>query len=370
MSQLFSAFQLGPVKLSNRIVVSPMCQYSADDGVAADWHLQHLAQFGYSGASLVMAEATGVERRGRITHQCLGLYSDDCEAALSRIFAAARRFAGPNVRFGIQLAHAGRKASVYRPWGDRKGPLASGDDPWQTVSASPIPFDAGWPAPDALGEAGMERIRDVFASSAGRAVRIGLEVVELHAAHGYLLHQFLSPISNQRRDSYGGSLENRMRFPLAIAAAVRAVIPRHVALGARITGTDWIEGGWIIEDAVAFARALREEGLDYVCVSSGGISPAVSIPVEPGYQVPLAARVRKETGIATQSVGMIFKPEQAEEIIASGKADLVALARALLDDPRWPWHAAEKLGGSVHYPPQYERASSSLWPGAALLRPQ
>ncbi len=370
MSHLFSPFQLGPVKLSNRITVSPMCQYSADDGVATDWHLQHLSQFAYSGASLVTIEATAVERRGRITHHCLGLYSDDCEAALSHVLATARRFAGPEVRFGIQLAHAGRKASVYRPWDERKGPLAPGDDPWRTVSASPVPFDAGWPAPEELDEPEMDRIREAFANSAKRAVRMGLEAIELHAAHGYLLHQFLSPISNQRRDSYGGSLENRMRFPLAVAAAVRAATPGRVALGARITGTDWVKGGWTVDDAVALARSLREEGLDYVCVSSGGIAPAVSIPIAPGYQVPFAATVRKEAGITTEAVGMIFNPEQAEEIIASGSADLVALARALLDDPRWPWHAAEKLRSQVHYPPQYERASRSLWPGAALLRQQ
>ena len=369
MSQLFSPFQLGPVELLNRIVVSPMCQYSADDGVASDWHLHHLIQFGYSGAGLVMVEATGVERRGRITHQCLGLYSDDCEAALARVLAAARRFAGHDVRFGIQLAHAGRKASAYRPWDERKGPLEPADDPWTTVSASPVPFDTSWPVPEALGEDGMDQVREAFVSSARRAVRMGFDVVELHAAHGYLLHQFLSPIANQRQDSCGGSLENRMHFPLAVTRAVRAAVPRHVAMGVRITGTDWLPGGWAIEDAVAFARALRQEGVDFVCVSSGGISPAVTIPVEPGYQVPFAARVRHNAGIATQTVGMILKPEQAEEIIASGNADMVALARAFLDDPRWVWHAAEKLGDSAHYPPQYMRASRSVWPGAALLRP-
>ncbi|MGH9356340.1 MAG: NADH:flavin oxidoreductase/NADH oxidase [Terriglobia bacterium] len=369
MSHLFSPFQLGPVRLSNRIIVSPMCQYSADDGVASDWHLQHLIQLGYSGAGLVMVEATGVERRGRITHQCLGLYSEPCEAALSRVLAAARRFTSADARFGIQLAHAGRKASVYRPWDERHGPLGPGDDPWPAVGPSPAAFDPAWPVPEALDEDGLERIREAFASSAKRAVRIGFDAIELHAAHGYLLHEFLSPVANQRTDSYGGSLENRMRFPLAVARAVRGATPSRVALGVRITGADWLPGGWTIEDAVAFVRALREEGTDFVCVSSGGISPAVAIPVEPGYQVPFAAKVRHETGIATQAVGMILKPEQAEEIIASGKADMVTLARTFLDDPRWVWHAAERLGGSVYYPPQYARASRSAWPGAALLRP-
>ena len=357
------------MRLSNRIVVSPMCQYSADDGVASDWHLQHLVQLGYSGAGLVMVEATAVERRGRITHHCLGLYSDACEAALNRALAAARRFTAADIRFGIQLAHAGRKASVYRPWDKRHGPLGPDDDPWPAVGPSSAAFDPAWPVPEALDEAGLERVREAFASAAQRAVRVGFDAIELHAAHGYLLHEFLSPIANQRTDSYGGSVENRMRFPLAVLRAVRAITPARVAVGVRITGTDWLQGGWTIENAVAFACALQEEGVDFVCVSSGGISPAVAIPVEPGYQVPFAARIRHETGIATQTVGMILKPEQAEEIIASGKADMVTLARAFLDDPRWVWHAAESLGGSAYYPPQYARASRSAWPGAALLRP-
>jgi 2,4-dienoyl-CoA reductase-like NADH-dependent reductase (Old Yellow Enzyme family) len=368
MSMLFTPLRLGRIGLSNRVVLSPMCQYSADDGVAGDWHLQHLIQYGYSGVGLVTLEATAVERRGRITHGCLGLYSDACEAALSRIISAARRFAG-TTRFGIQLAHAGRKASANRPWEEKGSPLGRGQDPWQAVAPSALPFSAGWPVPEELDGKGMEGILNAFANAALRAARIGFEVVELHAAHGYLLHEFLSPIANQRTDSCGGSLENRMRFPLAVARAVRAALPEDVVLGVRITGTDWVDGGWTPDDAVAFARELRSLGAAYVCVSSGGITHPIQMPAVPGYNVPFAERVKKETGIAVQTVGMIVKPDQAENIIASGQADMVCMARAFLDDPRWVWHAAEALGADAYYPPQYERARRSAWPGAALLRP-
>jgi 2,4-dienoyl-CoA reductase-like NADH-dependent reductase (Old Yellow Enzyme family) len=367
MSLLFTPLKLGPVELSNRVVVSPMCQYSANDGVAGDWHLQHLTQFGYSGAGLVMVEATAVERRGRIAHGCLGLYSEPCESALARVISMARRFAEP-ARFGIQLAHAGRKASAQRPW-EGGGYLGTEEDPWPTVAPSAIPYDAGWEAPEMLDERGMERILNAFVDAALRATRIGFEIVELHAAHGYLLHEFLSPIANRRTDSCGGTPENRMRFPLAVARAVRSALPPDISLGARITGTDWLEGGVTVADAVMFARALRSMGLDYVCVSSGGIAPSVRIPVAPGFQAPLASRVKKEASIATRAVGMILTPGQAEEILSSGQADMVCMARAFLDNPRWVWHAAERLGASVPYPPQYARAQRALWPGAAILRP-
>ncbi len=367
MSLLFTPLKLGPAELSNRIVVSPMCQYSANDGVAGDWHLQHLTHLGYSGAGLVMVEATAVERPGRITHGCLGLYSEPCESALTRVIGMARRFAG-SARFGIQLAHAGRKASAQRPW-EGGGRLGAAEDPWQTTAPSAVPYGEGWPAPETLDEKGMERILEAFVHAALRAARIGFEIVELHNAHGYLLHEFLSPIANRRTDSYGGTLENRMRFPLDVARAVRSALPADTALGARITGTDWMDGGFDIDDAVAFARELRSVGLDYACVSSGGIDPSVRLPVAPGFQVPLAARVRKEAGIATRAVGMILTPHQAEEILQSGQADMICMARAFLDNPRWVWHAAEHLGASVPYPPQYARAQRALWPGAALLRP-
>ncbi len=367
MSLLFTPLKLGPVELSNRIVVSPMCQYSANDGAAGDWHLQHLTQFGYSGAGLVMVEATAVERPGRITHGCLGLYSEACESALARVIGMARRFAGP-ARFGIQLAHAGRKASAQRPW-EGGGHLTASENPWPTVAPSAVPYGEGWPAPEKLDESGMERILEAFVHAAIRAARIGFEIVELHNAHGYLLHEFLSPIANRRTDSYGGTLENRMRFPLAVAQAVRAALPENIALGARITGTDWLDGGLNIDDAVMFVRSLHSVGLDYVCVSSGGIDPSVRTPVAPGFQLPLAAKVKKETAIATRAVGMILTPGQAEDILASGQADMVCMARAFLDNPRWVWHAADQLGASVPYPPQYARAQRALWPGAAILRP-
>ena len=368
MSQLFTPLQLGPLELPNRIVVSPMCQYSADDGVPGDWHLYHLMQLGCSGAGLVMVEATAVERRGRITHGCLGLYSDASEAAIGRVMSAVRRFAGP-ARFGIQLAHAGRKASSNRPWEDGGRPLAAGEDSWPVVGPSSIPYFDGWPVPEALDKEGMQRILTAFAYAARRAARIGFEVVEIHVAHGYLLHEFLSPIANRRTDSYGGNLEKRMRFPLEVVSVVREALPKGIIFGARITGTDWLEGGLTLDDAVVFANELRSLGTGYACVSSGGITQSVKVPVEPGYQVPLAERVKKESGIATRAVGMIFTPEQAEDIIRSGKADMVCMARAFLDNPRWVWHASEMLGASIQYPPQYARAQRSVWPAAEILRP-
>jgi 2,4-dienoyl-CoA reductase-like NADH-dependent reductase (Old Yellow Enzyme family) len=367
--QLFTPVELGPVRLPNQIVVSPMCQYSAHDGCAdPDWHLQHLTQLGYSGAGLVLTEATAVEPIGRISHGDLGLYDDATEAALGRVLAAARRFAMPGTRFGVQLAHAGRKGSTEVPW-EGGGPLEPAQDPWTTVAPSAIPFAPDWHTPEALDEAGIARIRDAFVASARRAARLGLDVIELHAAHGYLLHEFCSPLANRRTDRYGGSCDDRMRFPLEILEAVRAEVPRTTAVGLRITGTDWTDDGWTVEDAAALAAAAKELGAAYVCVSSGGIVPHIRIPVGPGYQVPLAARVREETGINTWAVGMIVTPEQAESIVAEGKADLVAIARGFLDDPRWGWHAAERLGAEIHFPPQYARSGAKVWPGAKLARP-
>jgi 2,4-dienoyl-CoA reductase-like NADH-dependent reductase (Old Yellow Enzyme family) len=368
MSRLFTPLSLGPVELPNRIVVSPMCQYSANDGVPGDWHLHHLMQFGCSGAGLVMIEATGVERRGRITHGCLGLYSDECEAALSRIISAVRRISGPT-RFGIQLAHAGRKASANIPWKKGGAPLGEGEDPWNTVAPSAVPFGPGWHTPDALDEKGMLTIIHAFTEAAHRAARIGFDVVEVHFAHGYLLHEFLSPLSNFRQDLYGGSLENRMRFPLNVVKAVRAAVPREMVVGARITGSDWDDRGFSSKDAAVLSRELRSLGAAYVCVSSGGILPSIRVPSTPGYNVHFAAKVKEEAGIHVRAVGMILTPEQAEEIVVTGKADLICMARAFLDNPRWVWHASEKLGASAHYPHQYERARRSSWPGAEIIRP-
>ena len=359
VSALFTPFSIGPVEVVNRIAVSPMCQYSADDGVAGDWHFQHLVQLGYSGAGLVMVEATAVERRGRITHGCLGLYSDSAEDALAGVIRAARRFGG-ETKFGVQLAHAGRKASAQRPW-EGGSPLGPGEEPWNAVGPSAIPFAPGWPPPEELDGPGITAIVSAFVAAAQRAARIGFDLVELHGAHGYLLHSFYSPIANHRADGYGGNRANRMRLALEVARAVRESLPERMALGMRITGSDWAEGGLTPDDAVALAGDLKAAGVQYVCVSSGGIVSGVKIPAGPGYQVPFAAKVKRETGIATRAVGMIRTPDQAEEIIASGSADLVALARAFLDDPRWGWHAADRLGGKAVCPRPYERSRPPLW---------
>jgi 2,4-dienoyl-CoA reductase-like NADH-dependent reductase (Old Yellow Enzyme family) len=366
-SRLFEPITLGGVTLANRIAVSPMCQYSAEDGSANDWHLQHLGALSLSGAGLVVVEQTAVEPRGRISHGCLGLYSDENERALGRVIALCRRWS--SARLGIQLAHAGRKAAAKLPW-QGGGPLADDAGAWATEAPSAIPFDDPWPVPQTLDEAGLVRIRDAHAAAARRADRLGFDLVELLGAHGFLLHSFLSPIANRRGDRYGGSLANRMRFPLAVAAAVRAVWPRDKALGMRITGCDWIPGGITPEEAGLFARELRKIDFDYVCVSSGGISPQAHVALAPGYQVPFAATVKKASGIAVQAVGMIADPHQAEAILADGHADCVALARAFLDDPRWAWHAADALGADVACPPQYRRARPDLWPGTALAHPR
>jgi NADPH2 dehydrogenase len=366
MSVLFSPVTLGGVELSNRIVVSPMCQYSALDGCASDWHIAHLGMLANSGAGLVIVEATHVERHGRITHGCMGLYSDDNEAALARVMAYCRRHG--TAKFGVQLAHAGRKASSQRPWEGGQA-LPPGADPWETIAPSPLPFGDGWHVPRMATLDDIARARGAFVAAAKRAVRIGFDTIELHYAHGYLAHSFLSPISNHRTDRYGGSLENRMRFGREVAQAVRAIVPKGIALGARITGSDWCDGGLTADDAVAFAKALKSDGLDYIDVSSGGIAATVRNPTSLGYNVPVAERVKREAGITTRTVGLIVTPEQAEAIVAEGKADMVALARGMLDDPRWGWHAAHALGDEVVRVPQYQRAGPKLWsPPAQRLR--
>jgi len=360
--KLFTPLQLGGITLPNRIVVSPMCQYSADDGSMTDWHLIHLGQLAYSGAGMVVFEATGVTREGRITHGCTGLYTDDNEAAMSRVIQACRRLSQHPI--GSQLAHAGSKASVHVPWQGGKS-LGAGESPWQTVAPSAIAFGDGWHVPHELDTGEIRKLVESFVASALRAKRIGFDAVELHSAHGYLLHQFLSPLSNQRKDEYG---KNRMKAPLEIAQAVREVWPKERALGARISGSDWVDGGLGPDDAVAYARELKRLGYDYVCVSSGALSPLAKMKVEPNYQVPFAEKVKKNVPIAVRAVGMIADPDQAEEIVASGKADMVAMARAFLDNPRWPWHAADRFGIKLDYPPQYARSRPDLWPGASLAR--
>ena len=366
-ARLFTPITLGGVTLPNRIVVAPMCQYSADDGCMSDWHMAHLGHLACSGAGLLMVEATGVTREGRISHGCTGLYSDHNEAAMKRVIDACRRITRSPI--GLQLAHAGRKASTQVPWLGGK-PLAAGESPWPTLAPSALAFGEGWHVPHELSEAEIRGLIDAFAAAARRALAIGFDVLELHSAHGYLTHQFLSPLANRRGDRYGGSLENRMRLALEMARAVRETWPKERALGARITASDWAEGGFEPDDAVAYARELKSIGLDYVCVSSGGLVSHQRIKVEPGYQAGFAARVKQAVPIAVRAVGMIADPDQAEHIVASGKADMIALARGMLDNPRWVWHAAERFGAKVDYPPQYARSHHAVWPGAALARPR
>jgi 2,4-dienoyl-CoA reductase-like NADH-dependent reductase (Old Yellow Enzyme family) len=366
MSALFQPITLGGIELPNRIVIAPMCQYSANDGSMNDWHLAHYGSLAQSRAGLLVFEATHVSDIARITHGCAGLYSDANEAAMKRVVELCRNISP--IPLGVQIAHAGRKASTERPW-EGRGPLKPGQGDWQTVSASALPAGEGWHSPRELTGADLRDIRDQFVAATERALRIGFDLVELHGAHGYLMHQFLSPISNRRTDGYGGDAEGRMRFPLEIAAAMREVWPKDKALGARITGSDWLEDGLAPEDAVTFAGRLKALGYDFVCVSSGGIGGITKFQVTPGYQVPFARGVKQGTGIATRAVGMIVDPHHAERIVADGDADMVALARGFLDNPRWVWHAAEALGAKLDLPPQYERAGHELWTGAGIARP-
>ncbi len=356
MSALFSPITLRGLTLKNRIVVSPMCQYSAEDGVANDWHFTHINNLALSGASMFCIEATHVEAIGRITPGCLGLYSDAAEAALKQVLASVRKHSSTAI--AMQLAHAGRKASSARPWdGGQLIPESKGG--WQTVAPSAVPHKEGEAAPLALDAAGLQRIRDAFVESTRRAARIGIDAIEVHGAHGYLLHQFLSPIANRRTDEYGGSLANRMRFPLEVFDAVRAAFPHDKPVGMRVSATDWVEGGWDLPQTITFAKELKARGVDWIDASSGGVSPLQKITLGPGYQVPFADAIRRETGLPTIAVGLITEAKLAEEIVASGKADMVALARGMLYDPRWAWHAAAELGASVEAPPQYWRSQPS-----------
>lgn len=353
MSALFAPWTIGPVSLDNRIVVAPMCQYSADEGCATDWHLLHLGHLALSGAGLLITEATAVLPEGRISPADLGLWNEANERALEPVVRAIRRHSP--IRLGVQLAHAGRKASSRVPW--EGGQLIAPDQPggWQPVAPSPLPLSANEAPPLELDAAGLRRVVEGFAEAARRAARLGFDLIELHGAHGYLLHEFLSPLSNRRSDAYGGTLAKRLRLPLEVFAAVRAAAP-GVALGIRVSATDWIENGWDLEQTLALARELQKLGCDYIHVSSGGLSREQKIAVHPNYQVPFAARVKAETGLPTVAVGLITEAEQAEAIVATGQADAVALARAMLYDPRWPWHAAAKLGARVQAPRQYWRS--------------
>jgi 2,4-dienoyl-CoA reductase-like NADH-dependent reductase (Old Yellow Enzyme family) len=356
MSALFSPIKLRGLALPNRIMVAPMCQYSSVDGCANDWHFTHINALALSGAAIFSIEATGVEAIGRITPGCLGLWNDATEAALQPIVASVRKHSKTAVM--MQLAHAGRKASSHTPWdGGQLIPVSEGG--WRPEGPSAIPHKESETPPLAFDAAGLSRVRDAFVTAAKRAARLGIDAVEVHSAHGYLLHQFLSPISNRRTDQYGGSLENRMRFPLEIFEAVRAAFPATKPVGLRVSATDWVEGGWDLPSTIIFVQELKARGLDWIDVSSGGVSPLQKIPLGPGYQVPLAQAVKQATGVATIAVGLITEAKQAEDIIASGKADMVALARGMLYDPRWGWHAAAELGGEVSAPPQYWRSQPS-----------
>jgi 2,4-dienoyl-CoA reductase-like NADH-dependent reductase (Old Yellow Enzyme family) len=351
MSSLFSAFSLRGVEFRNRVFVAPMCQYSSRDGLPNDWHMVHLGSRAVGGAGLVCVEATGVSPEGRISPGDTGLWSEAHTRAFEPIAAFVK---SQGARAAVQLAHAGRKASTDVPWRGGK-PLSESEGGWQTLAPSAVPFGE-LPAPKEMTREEIEAVTRQFARATRRALEAGFEVVELHMAHGYLLHEFLSPLSNRREDEFGGSLENRARFPLMVAEAVRGVWPERLPLFARISATDWVEGGWDLEQSVEFSRRLKEKGVDLVDCSSGGLVPGARIAVAPGYQVPFAERIRREANVATGAVGLITEPEQAEEIIAKGQADVVFLARAELRDPYWPLHAARRLGAEAPWPVQYGRA--------------
>lgn len=355
-AQLFTPLQLGGITLPNRVVVSPMCQYAATDGVPGQWHLAHLGQFAMSGPGTIFVEATGVEPNGRITPGCTGLYDDACEEAFATIVAFMKSIA--DVRVGIQLSHSGRKGSTVAPW--EGGGLIEGEGAWVTDAPSAVPYLLGWPEPRSMDETALKRVRDAFVASAKRADRAGFDLVELHVAHGYLLHQFLSPITNTREDQYGGSLENRMRYPLEVFKAVRAAFPAEKPVMVRLSATDWIEGGLDMDGSLAFSQALKDAGCEMIDVTSGGLDQRQKITTGPGYQVGFAETIRREVGIPVMAVGQITEPTQAETIIATGQADLVALARGMLWDPRWTWKAAVELGAEIALPAPYARCNPAL----------
>ncbi|TRW18315.1 NADH:flavin oxidoreductase/NADH oxidase [Glacieibacterium frigidum] len=351
--KLFEPLDVGGLALANRIVIAPMCQYSAQDGCMTDWHTIHLGQLALSGAALLTIEATAVVPEGRITYADVGLWDDATETAMATTLASIRRWS--DMPIAVQLAHAGRKASTEVPWQGGKQ-LPPGDaNGWQTEAPSALAFAEGENAPAALDAERMQAIIQAFADAARRADRLGIDAVQIHGAHGYLLHQFLSPLSNRRDDEYGGSAENRMRFPLAVFEAVRSAFPASKPVTMRVSGTDWVDGGWDAAQTVRFARELEARGCAAIHVSSGGLDARQQIPVGPSYQVPLARAVKAAVGIPVIAVGLITDFDQAEAIVGTGDADLIALARTILYDPRWPWHAAAHLGASVEAPPQYLR---------------
>lgn len=360
MSKLFSPLHIGNMELTNRIFVGPMCQYSARNGLANDWHRQHLGGLAVGGAGAITIEATAVVPEGRITPGCLGLYTDEQEASFTSLLGFMRNLGSGKI--GLQLGHAGRKASCRPPWEDGQG-LTETQGAWQTLAPSAIPFGSRRGMPAAATEDDLERIAKAFADSARRADRAGFDYVEVHGAHGYLLSSFLSPISNRREDSYGGSLENRMRFPLDVVARVRAAWPAHKPLGIRINAHDWVEGGLEFADTMNYVHALKAAGIDFICISAGAIVEGVKIPATPGYLTKYTQQISKDTGLITRAVGLIHDPRLAEEIVGSGQADCVAVARAMLFDPRWAYRAAQALNVDLAYPPQYALTHPRIWKG-------
>jgi 2,4-dienoyl-CoA reductase-like NADH-dependent reductase (Old Yellow Enzyme family) len=352
MVHLFTPIALRSVACRNRIFVSPMCQYSSRDGFPTEWHLVHLGSRAVGGAGLVMMEATAVTPDGRISPDDMGIWSDEHAAALTRITA----FIGDQGAVpAIQLAHAGRKASTSAPWAGG-GPIAPADGGWPVSAPSGVPFAPGYAEPHALAPGEIEDLAQRFADAAARARDAGFAAIEIHAAHGYLLHQFLSPLSNRRTDAYGGTYDNRVRFPIEVARRVRAAWPDRLPLLVRLSATDWVEGGWSLEDSIELSRRLKAEGVDMIDCSSGGLMPGAKIPAGPGYQTPFASAIRQQTGLATAAVGLVTSPEQAEQIVATGAADAVLLAREMLRNPYWSLTAARLLGAQVPWPKQYERA--------------
>lgn len=352
MSKLFEKLKLRGIEFRNRIWVSPMCQYSSLDGMPTDWHLVHLGSRAVGGAGLVIQEATAVSPEGRISPEDAGIWSDAHAEAYKRITKFIKE---QGAVAGIQLAHAGRKASTAAPWDGGKK-VAESDGGWDVIAPSAIAFADDYPMPFEMSKTDIERVLDDFVKAARRSVEAGFEVVEIHAAHGYLLHEFLSPLSNKRVDEYGGSFENRIRFPLAVARAVREAIPENFPVFVRISATDWTEGGWDLEQSVEFCKLLKDAGIDLIDCSTGGNVPHAVIPIAQGYQVPFAAEIRAKAEIATAAVGMITEPKQAEEILQKGEADAVMIARQFLRDPYFPFHAARELGVEIEVPKQYGRA--------------
>lgn len=353
MSTLFTPLSLGKLSLDNRIIIAPMCQYSADNGKVTHWHDMHLGNLAQSGAGLLIIEATAVEPEGRITYGDVGLWDDETEAALGKTLNAVRSHS--DMLIAVQLAHAGRKASCEKPWLGGHALSPDHENGWQVSAPSAVPFRDGDPIPEAMTKSRIAEIIQAFVEAAERSVRLGFDAIEIHGAHGYLLHQFLSPHANKRDDEYGGSFENRTRIVIEIYDAIRKAVGADYPLGIRISATDWVEGGWDIDQSVALAKLLKDRGCDFIDVSSGGLHIDQQIPLGPNYQVPFAARIKAETGMTTIAVGLITEAEQAEAITFTGQADAIALARGILYDPRWPWHAAATLGAEVKAAPQYLR---------------